>query len=406
MTVIDRALSVVGLHRKSMAWTLSGGRPQPVGGAGLAGPVVTARSSMGLSAVWACSNLISGVNSSLPHELRRRTGDSSRVEENHPLHAVINDSPNYDQTPVDFWDFMNLSIELWGNAYARIARNDAGRIIALYPVQPDAMSVQRAPDGREILYRWTDEGRAWERGSRDVLHIRGPGGSALGGMSTLTFGVNTFSAALAAEQAASGMFANGLLSSVVIAFKEWMTPEQRAITDARLAEKYMGAMNAGRPFFTEGGTEVKSLTINPKDAQMLETRQFSIEEICRFFQVPPVLIGHAGAATAWPTSVEQQVIMFQKFYLRRRIKRIEQAVSKQLLSAADRARGLSMRINMEGLLRGDTASRASWYQTMTQIGAMTINDVRRLEGLPPVPGGDQPRMQAQNVPISETEGLQ
>ncbi|MBE3637473.1 phage portal protein [Mangrovicoccus algicola] len=406
MTVIDKALSVVGLQRKGQLWHLADGRPQPVGGTGMAGPVVTPSSSMKLSAVWACANLIGGVTSSLPHELRRTSGEESRVEEGHPLHAVIYDSPNYDQTPVDFWDFMNQSIELWGNAYARIARNDAGRILALYPIQPDAMSVARAADGREILYRWSDEGRAWERGSRDVLHIRGPGGNPLGGMSTLSFGVNSMAAAMAAEQAASGMFANGMLSSVVLAFKEWMTPEQRAITDARLAEKYMGAMNAGRPFFVEGGTEVKALNINPKDAQMLEARQFSIEEICRFFQVPPVLIGHAGAATAWPTSVEQQVIMFQKFYLRRRIKRIEQAVTKQLLSAAERAQGLAMRINMEGLLRGDTASRAAWYQTMTQIGAMTINDVRRLEGMAPVAGGDVPRMQVQNVPITETEGLQ
>jgi HK97 family phage portal protein len=135
---------------------------------------------------------------------------------------------------------------------------------------------------------------------------------------------------------------------------------------------------------------------------MLETRQFSVEEICRYFQVPPALIGHAGASTAWPTSVDQQVLMFTKFYLRRRVKRIEQAVRKQLLTPADRAAGVSVRINMDGLMRGDSASRAAFYQIMVQIGAMTINEVRKLEGRRPVAGGDEVRMQMQNIPITET----
>ena len=143
------------------------------------------------------------------------------------------------------------------------------------------------------------------------------------------------------------------------------------------------------------------LSITPEDAQMLETRAFSVEEICRFFGVPPVMIGHTSKTTSWPTGVEQQVLMFQKFTLRRRIKRIEQAVMMQLLSAEDRARGVSVQFNLEGLLRGDSAARASFYQTMTQIGGMTINEVRRLENLPPVAGGDEVRMQMQNVPIAE-----
>ena len=149
--------------------------------------------------------------------------------------------------------------------------------------------------------------------------------------------------------------------------------------------------------------EFSSLSISPEDAQMLETRQFSVEEICRYFQVPPALIGHAGNSTAWPTSVDQQVLMFTKFYLRRRVKRIEQAVRKQLLTPQERAKGYAPRINMDGLLRGDSASRAEYYQTMTQIGAMTINEVCDREGWAHKPGGDVPRMQMQNIPITQTQ---
>ncbi|TNJ39245.1 phage portal protein, partial [Phaeobacter sp. B1627] len=197
------------------------------------------------------------------------------------------------------------------------------------------------------------------------------------------------------------MFRNGLRPSGLIKFKEWLNVEERAAAEA-IVEKYLGAVNAGKPFIAEGGLEYEQITISPEDAQMLETRQFSVEEICRFFQVPPALIGHAGASTAWPTSVDQQVLMFTKFYLRRRVKRIEQAVDKQLLTAADRAAGISGRINMDALLRGDSASRASFYQTMVQIGGMTINELRAREGLPPVAGGDVVRAQMQNIPITET----
>ena len=151
----------------------------------------------------------------------------------------------------------------------------------------------------------------------------------------------------------------------------------------------------------EGGTTWQSLSINPEDAQMLESRRFSVEEICRFFGVPPHMVGHTENSTSWGTGLEQQTLAFQKFTLRRRLKRIEQAVNKQLVSEGDRVRGLFVEFNLEGLLRGDSASRSNFYQSGLSNGWMTINEVRRLENLPPVSGGDTPRMQMQNVPISE-----
>ncbi|MEX5576784.1 phage portal protein [Pseudophaeobacter sp. A-200-2] len=404
MGLISKALSSVGLQLKSESsvnWadgrTQGGGSEGHVGNAG---EVVSARSSLSLSAVWGCANLISGTLSSLPFEVQRRDGDGfMETYPGHPLHAVIHESPNFDQTALDFWDFMNLSIELWGNAYASVQRRD-GKIVALYPVHPEAMAVRRLGSGR-IEYRWSDGGKSFVRLDRDVFHIRGPGGNALGGMSTLRFGVQAFSSALAADRAAAGMFRNGLRPSGLIKFKEWLSAPEREAAE-KIVEKYLGAVNSGKPFIAEGGMEYDHLSISPEDAQMLETRQFSVEEICRYFQVPPALIGHAGASTAWPTSVDQQVLMFTKFYLRRRVKRIEQAVRKQLLTPADRAAGVSVRINMDGLMRGDSASRAAFYQIMVQIGAMTINEVRKLEGRRPVTGGDEVRMQMQNIPITET----
>ncbi|HEY0213721.1 MAG TPA: phage portal protein [Paenirhodobacter sp.] len=402
MKMMDRALSLVGLERKAgttVKWV--DGRDVEGGSVGDAGVLVDGPSTLGLSAAWACANLISGTISSLPCGVYRG-GDVAEDARDHPLYGILHSAPNYDQTALDFWDFMCLSLELWGNAYARVERRGA-KVIALYPVRPDIVQVRRLDRG-SLQYSWSYEGHSYRLFDRDVLHIRGPGGDPLGGMSTLKVARNSFSSALAAETTAGATFRHGLRPSGIIKIKEWLSEDQRKQTKA-LAASYAGAQNAGKPWIAEGGMDFTPLSMTPEDAQMIETRQFSVEEICRFFGVPPVMIGHSGGSTAWPTSVEQQVLMFQKFTLRRRFKRIEMAVVQQLLSAEDKASGLFVKFNLEGLLRGDSAARSAFYRSMTQIGAMTINEVRALENLPPVAGGDEVRVQKQNVPITQTEGL-
>jgi HK97 family phage portal protein len=171
--------------------------------------------------------------------------------------------------------------------------------------------------------------------------------------------------------------------------------------EGRVSEKYREAVSAGRPLILNNGMTWHALSINPDDAQMLESRAFSVEEICRFFGVPPFMIGHTEKSTSWGTGIEQQTLGFQKFTLRRRLKRIEQALEKQLLTPKDRAEGVTIEFNIEGLLRADSQARAQFYGRMTAIGAMTINEVRAYENLPPVEGGDVPRIQMQNVPITD-----
>lgn len=388
----DGLIRVLSVREKG-GWISAGQR-------GDAGEVVTEQSILALSSVWACVNLLSGTISSLPLMVYRTATDGSRdVAKDHPLYRILHDSPNFDQTSLDFWDFICASIELWGNGYARIERN-AGRVAALLPIRPDAVAVRRLTAGT-LEYRWTEDGKSFVGTDENILHIRGPGGNPLGGMSTLHFGRHTFSLARAADRAASGMFANGLRPSGVLTFEKFLTDANREIAETKLVEKFVGSINAGRPMVLEGGTKWEQLTINPEDAQMLESRAFSVEEICRYFNVPPVMIGHTSKTTSWPTGVEQQGLILQKFTLRRRLKRIEQALMKQLLTPADRAAGITIEFNLEGLLRGDTASRSAFYTAMLNAGVFTINYVRSLENLPPIEGGDVPRMQMQNVPITE-----
>lgn len=365
------------------------------------GEVVSETSALALSSVWACVNLISGTGATLPCMVYRTDSEGRRkVDKSHKLYRVLHDSPNYDQTAVDFWEWIFASIELRGNAYARVSRDSTGQVIALDPVPADIVSVERQPNGM-LEYSWTQDGKSYKAKDRDIFHVRGFGGDPLGGLSTLQYARAAFGLAQAQDKAAGAVFKNGLRPSGVLSFKEWLKPDQREVAEKRMAEKYVGAQNAGRPMVLEGGVEWKALTITPEDAQMLESRSFSLEEICRFFGVPPFMIGHTEKSTSWGTGIEQQTIGFQKFTLRRRLKRIEQAIEKQLLTDKDRAAGVTVEFNLDGLLRGDSTSRAQFYQTMTQIGAMTINEVCKLENLEPKAGGDVPRVQMQNVPITE-----
>ena len=361
------------------------------------------RNAIGLAATWACINLIAGTIGSLSLRTYKRDGDIKRVYRDHPLYSLLNDSPNFDQSPLDFWEYQTAGIELQGNAYAKIRRGVRGDIVSLIPIRPDIVRARRTDVGR-IEYRWTEDGRETVARSEDVLHIRGPLGDSLSGLSTLATCRGAFDAALAADSASERLFTNGARPSGVLSTKpeETLTKPQRDELESLLQQKFVGALNAGRPMLLDRGLTWQQLDLSPEDAQMVETRGWGVEEICRIFGVPPHMVGHSEKSTSWGSGIEQQTLGFVKFSLRRRLKRIELALEKQLLTRAERQNGVSIEFNLEGLLRGDTQSRASFYESGLRNGWRTINEVRALENLPPVPGGDEPRMQMQNIPITQS----
>ena len=351
----------MGILTNILAWAQRGQVGNPLmnraGGTSDAGETVTDNSSLALSAVWACVNLLSGTISSLPLMVYRIDAKGQRtLARDHWAYRLLHDSPNAEQTALDFWDGGAASIELKGNMLADKLLGSRGQVVGLQPIPWDAVSLRRDADGA-LIYRWGSESRT----SDGVLHIRGFGGAAEGGLSTLAYARQAFGLALAANRAAGGMFANGMRPSGVLSTKDWMKADQRAEYRALLEENFAGAMNAGRPLVLEGGTTWAQLSITPEDAQMLQQRGFSVEEICRFFGVPPFMVGHTEKTTSWGTGLEQQVLGFQKFTLRRRLERIEQALMKQLLTPADRAGGIIIEFNVEGLLRGDSTARSNFY---------------------------------------------
>jgi HK97 family phage portal protein len=367
---------------------------------------VGAAGVLALSAAWACVNLLAGTIASLPLMVYRTAADGRRtIANDHPLYRVLHDSPNADQTALDFWEFICACLELQGDGFSEIERGSGDRIIALdVPLAPEFVVVRRNGAGA-LEYEITIGGNRRIVPQDRMLHIRGFGGSPLGGLSTLSFGRQAFGLARSINTAANATFRNGIRPSGALQTDLKLNAEQRKEAEDRLQEKYQGAMNAGVPLLLDNGVKWQAITINPEDAQMLESRAFSVEEICRFFGVPPFMIGHTEKSTSWGTGLEQQTLGFQKFTLRRRLKRSEQALEKQLLSARDRVDGSSIEFSIEGLLRADSKARAEFYGKMSGIGAMTINEIRALENLPPVEGGDVPRMQMQNQPITDAQGL-
>lgn len=364
------------------------------------GENVTAERLLGLSTAWACVNLHAGTIGSLPFLVYQKQADgSSIVRSDHWLYRLLHDSPNSDQTALDFWEFMQAVLEIRGNAYAYAPKAAGGRTISLQPIPADFVQVRRLDNG-DLEYTYPDaKGVPQKRKQSDMFHIRGFGGGPLGGLSTLAFGRHVFGVAIALDKSAGRTFKNGLRSPGILKFKDWLKAEQRKETREILEREHLGAGNSGKPLILEGGVEWQTMSLSPEDAQMLQSRGFSVEEICRFFQAPPVLVGHTEKVSAWGTGIEQIIQGYIKFGLRRRCKRIEQAVHKQLLTPADRAAGIYVEFALEGLLRGDPKARAEFYRVMTASGIMSINECRRLENLPPVPGGDVPRLQQQNVPL-------
>jgi HK97 family phage portal protein len=367
-----------------------------------AGKSVTVDTALQLATVWACIRLISETVATLPLIVYRRGEDGSRtVAQDLPLYSLLHDSPHADFTAVEFWEGVAASLCLWGNAYAeKIMRG--GRLSSLQPLRCELMVVDRN-DAGERVYRYHDpDGFRVLREDR-VFHVRGFGHAGDVGLSPIAYARQSLGSAMAAEESAARLFAGGIQPGGILTSPGTLTPEQRTQLQS-IMQQFVGSSNANKMMIMEAGLSFSQVTMNQDDVQMLETRSFAVEEICRWFRVPPFMVGHTQKTTSWGTGLEQQQIGFLTFALRPYLSRIEQAVRRSLIPAAERSRVFA-EFKVEGLLRGDSKARAAFYAIMVQNGIMTRNEVRGLENLPPKPGGDKLTVQSQNVPLGEQPAI-
>lgn len=331
-----------------------------------------------LSAAMACVRLLSQTIATLPISIFRRTGDGGRkLATDHQLYELLHNQPNADMTAVDFWQVVVASMLLRGNAIVE-KTYFADRLVSLDPIHPDRVTwIKNKQGGYD--YWVTDGTKRRQVPTKDIWHIPAFTLDGVIGLSPICFGANVFSGAISADEASASVFRNGMNASGFVQSPNWLKEAQRDQIRESLAG-FSGRSNSGKSMVLEGGMTYTQLSMNPEDAQMLETRQFNIEEICRWYGVPPTLIGHGDKTSNWGTGLEQQNIAFLTYSLRAWLSKIEQSIRKNLLTAGEKGRYFA-EFAIEGLLRADSTGRAAWYRTMTDIGAMTRDEVRVKENL-------------------------
>lgn len=358
--------------------------------------------AMQIATVWACIRLIAETISTLPMLVYRQQADGGRVvDKAHPLYELLHDSPHFDFTAVEFWEGVASSLCVAGNSYAeklyiapRTASNPYPRIVALQPLPADAVEVFRTTSGAR-RYRLYGK-RTREIAEEDMFHVRGFGNGGDEGLSPVSYARHTLNAARANAAASAKLFSSNMRHQGVLKMQQGLTDPQRA----QARENILNPIISGGSGILEHGMEFQSLSMSAADAQMLETMSFQIEEICRWFRVPPFMIGHTQKSTSWGTGLEQQNIGFLIYSLRPYLARIEQSVRRSLMNPIDR-KTLTAEFKVEGLLRGDSQARMTTYATGVQNGIYARNEVRAWENLPPVEGGDDLTVQAQNVPLGQ-----
>lgn len=365
-------------------------------GTSSSGKVVTADKAIQLSSVWACIRLLSESISTLPLKVYMREADGSRkLAQDHPAYQVLCRRPNLEMTPSRFMLLVVASICLRGNAF--VEKKMIGRkLVALDPLLPQNMVVKRLPTGK-LEYTYTENGAKRVIPVDRMMHIRGFGLDGVCGMMPLSSGRDVFGAAMAVDEAAAKIFENGLQSTGFLSSKTALNKEQRERLRKSL-QSFIGSKNAGKLMVLENELSYQNVTMNPEAAQLLESRAFSIEEICRWFRVPPFMVGHVTKQSSWASSVEGMNLIFLTNTLRPLLVNIEQEIARCLLDGDE---DYFVEFSVEGLLRADSVGRSAYYTTALQNGWMSRNDVRRLENLPPIPGGDIYTVQLNLTPLED-----
>lgn len=345
-----------------------------------AGVEVTPKSVMQLDAAWSCVRLISETIATLPLGMNERTKTGKRPAPQHGLHFVIHDQPNADSTASIFWEAMVAAMLLRGAG--RAEKLYVGpQLVGLSFLDPNKLVCNRDQNGRKRWQYPRANGEMREIPESRIWTIPGFTLDGTNGVSVISYGAKVFGSAIAADKAAAQTFKNGLLQTIYYKMANFLKPGQREEFKKNLA----GSIERGEAPLLEGGTDAGTLGIKPSDAQLLESRGFSVEAICRWFRVPPWMVGHTEKSSSWGTGIEQQMIGFLTFTLGPWLRRIEQAISKDLLTPAERTRYYP-KFAVEGLLRADSAGRAAFYAAMVNNGILTRDEIRELEDREPMGG--------------------
>ena len=348
------------------------------------GKNVTERSAMQMTAVYCCVRILSEAIASLPLHTYKYAENGSKVKAvEHPLYFLLHDEPNPEMTSFMLRETMMTHLLLWGNAYAQVIRNMRGEVIGLYPLMPNRMIVDRDEEGR-LYYEYqrttadapTMKPETVILSPSEVLHIPGLGFDGLVGYSPIAMAKNAIGMSMACEEYGASFFANGSSPGAILEHPGTLKDPEK-VRDA-WNNAFRGSVNANKVAVLEEGMKYTPISINPQEAQFLETRKFQINEIARIFRIPPHMIGDLEKSSF--SNIEQQSLEFVTYTLDPWVIRWEQALRKVLFTPEEKKKYF-VKFNVDGLLRGDYQSRMNGYATARQNGWMSTNDIRELEGL-------------------------
>lgn len=353
------------------------------------GKPVNERTAMQTTAVYACVRILAEAVASLPlHVYEYQDDGGKKLVHDHPLYYLLHDEPNPEMTSFVFRETLMSHLLIWGNAYAQIIRDGAGRVLGLYPLLPDKMDVQRDDKGNiyYVYSRNSDENPMFKEygdirlKAEDVLHIPGLGFDGLIGYSPIAMAKNAVGMTLACEEYGASFFANGANPGGVLEHPGVLKDPSKVRESWNSV--YRGVNNAHKIAVLEEGMKYQQIGIPPEEAQFLETRKFQINEIARLYRIPPHMVGDLDKSSF--SNIEQQSLEFVKYTLDPWVIRWEQSLQRSLLLPGEKGKYF-IKLNVDGLLRGDYQSRMNGYAVGRQNGWFSANDIRGMENMNPIP---------------------
>ena len=353
--------------------------------------------AMTQSAFWACVRLLTEAVSAMPIVCYEKGEDGSReATTKNDLWRLLNYTPNRYQTRTEFFESVMLNLTVWGNAYVIMERigGAEGRIISLQVYPSAQMEVELLRDGSVIYKYTTPDGSIKVFAQSSVWHIK-LFGNGIMGLSPLGYAGNALGLSKNLSDRQNKLAANGGKTNGILTVDQALKPEQKEAVRKSFAGLQEG--NADELFVLEAGFKYQQASLSPTDMQLLESRRFSIEDICRFMGVPSVLVNDTAASTTWGSGIEQINQGFYKLNLRPYLERLESSIKRHLQPRAE-WETVDIEFNFDSLLRADKTTRLDAQSKAVNAGIMTPNEARAEEGLKPEIGGDKIYLNGSLVP--------
>lgn len=345
---------------------------------------VNDRSALSISTVWACIGFISGSVAQLPWQVyqKRSAGKGADEMVNHPAYWILNVRPNPEMSATVFRELALVHCQLYGNFYAEIERDRAGRPLHLWPLHPGRVTAARRETGA-LYYDIANVGDPIEIEPENMFHVPGMGYDGICGIPVIQFAARTMGLALASEEYGSNFFGNSGIPSAILQHPKLIGKNAQE----RLLERFRqrkGVTESQDTLILEEGMEYKPIALPPEQAQFLETRRFTVEDICRWFRVPPSKVGHFEKISY--NSAEQLSLDVIGEALMPWVKKFEQEADFKLLN--DNHSGYFSKIDIRAAMRSTHAERAKYFKDLNSIGVLSINDILNLEDMNPIKNGD------------------